>query len=80
MSLYGRNRKIAKMTVNCHDKCNNLISEDFVHGESRYLKNNRCTVCGVYLSKKHYGIFCPCCNTVTRKSPRYVRNREVPRI
>ena len=68
------------MTVCCQDKCKDLIEEAFVPCESRYVKNNRCTVCGKYMSKKHYGVYCPCCNTVTRKTPRYVRNREVPRI
>lgn len=80
MSLPKRNWKNSEMTVCCHDKCKNLIQEDFVPAESRYLKNNRCTVCGVYMSKKHYGIFCPCCNCSTRKSARYVKNREVPRL
>lgn len=68
------------MTVMCHGKCDNLIEERFVPSESRYLKNNRCTVCSRYMSKKHYGIYCPCCNMSTRKSARYVRDRKVPRI
>ncbi len=77
LPLHERNRKDFKIMVsNCHNKCGNLIQEDFVPAESRYLKNNRCTVCGVYMSKKHYGIYCPCCNMSTRKSPRYVKNRE----
>jgi hypothetical protein len=81
MSLLERNRKNSEIMVSvCHDKCSNLIVEDFVPAESRYLKNNRCTICGVYMSKKHYGVYCPCCCTSTRKSPRYVRNRDVPRI
>ena len=53
-----------------------MVEQPFVYAESRYVKNNRCTVCAKYMSKDDYGIYCPCCGSSTRKSARYSKNKE----